>query len=131
MNMKEFFSEPSPRASELERARMRKVLGGVAKSPPRLESDRHSDALFAELRAVRSELANLREAVHAQAPSGDEVLTRRQAADLLCVCIETITKLARDEGLPCKRVGKDYRFLRSQIMAWLAARDEAQLSGEG
>lgn len=130
--MKEFLAEPRPRASEIERARMRKVLGG-APARPRGAAD-NSEALLSELRAVRSEVASLRDLLlelgQAQ-PANDEVLTRKQTAELLRVCIESISKLVRDEGLPCKKLGKDYRFRRSQVLAWLADRDEAQLSGEG
>lgn len=132
MNMKEFFAAPArERPTELDRARMRKVLD-AAPSRPRAVAD-NSDALVSELRAVRSEVASLRDmlAELGQAPANDEVLTRKQTAELLRVCIESITKLVRDEGLPCKRVGKEYRFLRSQVLAWLAARGDVRFAGEG
>lgn len=126
--MKEYFaSPPRERATELERARMRKVLE-TAPLRPRTLTD--NSELVSELRAVRDEVASLRAflAELGQAPANDEVLTRKQTAELLRVCIESITKLVRDEALPCKRVGKEYRFLRSQVLAWLAARGDA--SGE-
>ncbi len=129
--MKEFLaSPPRERPTELERARMRKVLDTAPGRQRALPHD--SDALVSELRAVRSEVASLRDllAELGQAPANDEVLTRKQTADLLCVCIESITKLVRDEGLPCKRVGKEYRFLRSQVLAWFAARGDARFAGE-
>jgi excisionase family DNA binding protein len=77
---------------------------------------------------MRSEVAGLRDMLLeiGQTPANDEVLTRKQAAELLHLNIESISKLVRDEGLPCKRVGHEYRFLRSQVLAWLAAR-----GGEG
>jgi len=131
MNMKEFFaSPPRERPTELERARMRKVLDS-APARPRIVAD-NSDALVAELRAVRSEVASLRDLLTelGQAPANDEILTRKQTAELLHVCIESITKWVRDEGLPCKRVGKDYRFLRSQVLAWFASQRDARLLGE-
>jgi excisionase family DNA binding protein len=57
------------------------------------------------------------------------VLTRVQVAELLRVNIETVTKLVREDGLPCKRVGKEYRFLRSEVLAWLRARDVRNVEG--
>lgn len=130
MNMKEFFaSVPRERPTEIERARMRKALDGARERPHDTP-----EALVSELRAVRSEVASLRELLaelgQGQTPANDEVLTRKQTAELLRVCIESITKLVRDEALPCKRVGKEYRFLRSQVLAWLAARGDARLTGE-
>lgn len=129
--MKEFFaSPPRERPTELDRARMRKALDG-APARPRNASD-NSDAVLSELRAVRSEVADLRDLLTelGQAPANDEVLTRKQTAELLGVCVESITRLVRDEGLPCTKLVKDYRFLRSQVLAWFAARG-VQCSGEG
>lgn len=127
-----FLAQPRPRPSELERARMQRVLKGAAKVGPQGDSGGHADTVLSELRAMRSEVSSMRDLLIelGQAPANDEVLTRKQAAELLRVCIESITKLVRDEGLPCKRVGKEYRFLRSQVLAWLAPRDDSRLSGE-
>ena len=123
MNMKEFFaSPPPPRPTELERARMRKVLDAAPVRRRHEESD-DAAALVSELRAMRSELASLRDLLSGQAPANDEILSRRQAAEMLGMSIETVSTLAREGGLPHKRVGKQYRFLRSQLMAWLAARE--------
>ena len=131
---REFLAEPRPRPTELESARMRRVLGGI-KGARQASPDAYSDALFTELRAMRSEMSSLLELVRERidgcgAPVHDEVLKRSQAAKLLGICTETLSKLVRDEGLPCKRVGKEYRFLRSEIVAWLAARGANEL-GDG
>jgi excisionase family DNA binding protein len=133
--MKEFFASPAaplpPRSTEIERARMRRAL---AAAPPRARGSDDADALVSELRAVRSEVASLRdflERLGQGAPANDEVvLTRKQTAAVLGVCIESISRLVRDGGLPCRRVGKEYRFLRSQVLAWLAARGESLSGGE-
>lgn len=129
----EFAEEPRQQPSELERARMRRVLGGLPKGGRSSDSDgeTYSEAVFRELRAVRSEVSRLRDLLTGRgqnrSPAAqDEVLTRSQAAKLLRVCSESITKLVRDEGLPCKRVGKEYRFLRSEVVAWLAARGASE-----
>lgn len=129
--MKEFFaSRPPERPTELERARMRKALEAAPTRPSYVRPDDSAD-LVSEMRAMRSEMASLRELLAAgQAPANDEILNRKQAAELLRVCIESITKLVREEGLPCKRVGKEYRFLRSQVLAWLAVRGDARFAGD-
>jgi excisionase family DNA binding protein len=58
-----------------------------------------------------------------------DVLTRGQVAELLDVCAESVSKLVRDDGLPCKRISKEYRFLRSEVLAWLRERDVRNLGG--
>jgi excisionase family DNA binding protein len=58
--------------------------------------------------------------------SRDEVLTRSQVAELLSVCTESVSRLVREDSLPCRRVGKEYRFLRSEVVAWLASRGGVQ-----
>lgn len=128
----EFAEEPRQQPSELERARMRRVLGGFPKGGSSGKDETCSEPVLRELRAVRSELSRLGALLTGRGQSGagaaqDEVLTRSQAAKLLRVCSESVTKLVRDEGLPCKRVGKEYRFLRSEVVAWLAARDASEM----
>src|SRR5271156_3732933 len=53
--------------------------------------------------------------------TGDEpeVLTREQAADLLQVNPHTIPRLVR-AGLPAHRLGSQWRFRRSELLAYLA-----------
>jgi excisionase family DNA binding protein len=119
------------RPSELECARMRRILATsprAARNDARLEPP--AAAVLVELRCVRSELAGIRDLlldnadVRGASMSGhNEVLTRVQVAELLSVCVESVSKLVRDEGLPCKRVGKEYRFLRSDVLGWLRERD--------
>lgn len=124
-----FSEEPRQQPSELERARMRRVLGGLPKVGSHGSAETYSEAVFCELRAMRSEVSSLRDLLQGRggARAADEVLTRSQAAKLLRVCSESVTKLVRDEGLPCKRVGKEYRFLRSEVVAWLAARGASEM----
>lgn len=55
---------------------------------------------------------------------GDEVLTRAAVANLLGVCSESVTKYVRQEGLPCRQLGAEYRFRRSEVMAWLSQRSQ-------
>lgn len=108
--------------SELERARMRRVLNGLPE--PKRAAETFSEDVYSELRAMRSEVSALREQLKAGGAPTDEILSRAQAAELLGVCIESVSKLVRDARLPCRRVGgKRYRFLKSEVLSWLAARE--------
>jgi excisionase family DNA binding protein len=68
-------------------------------------------------RAVRAAVAAL------PSVSPPEVLTRGQAAALLGVHPQQLMRrhVARD-GLPAHPLGRERRFLRSEILAWLAGR---------
>lgn len=96
----------------------RELLNSFAK---RLEE------LARELRGANDERQQWHEsAQNNSTASQDEVLTRSQVAALLRVCTESVSRLVRKEGLPCRRVGKEYRFLRSEVVAWLASRGGAE-----
>ena len=71
-----------------------------------------------ELRAlVREELARV---VPARAPESREVLTRAQVAELLDVHPNSVPRYIR-RGLPTHKVGGEFRFIRAEVMAWIAA----------
>ena len=48
-----------------------------------------------------------------------EVLTVEQAAELLQTAPETVRRLADAGDLPGRRIGDEWRFLRSAVLAWL------------
>jgi excisionase family DNA binding protein len=54
---------------------------------------------------------------------GDEILTVGQVSKLLKLHQRTIYKLVRNGMIPGRRVGKKWRFLRSEIMNFLVKRD--------
>ena len=54
---------------------------------------------------------------------GDEILTVTQVSKLLKLHPRTIYKLVRNGMIPGRRVGKKWRFLRSEIMNFLVKRD--------
>jgi len=74
------------------------------------------------------------------AASGDEpattrtdfppVLTSALAAELLQVHAETLRKMVREGRVPCHRVGggRDLRFLRDELLAWVAAQPSTRVS---
>ena len=51
---------------------------------------------------------------------GDEVLTLDEAAALLKLPVDALLARAQSGDLPGRRFGKEWRFARSAILAWLA-----------
>jgi excisionase family DNA binding protein len=49
----------------------------------------------------------------------DEVLTLAEAAAFLRVKEATILQAIREEGLPARQLGADWRFLKSALQDWL------------
>ena len=51
------------------------------------------------------------------------VLTTALAAELLQLHAESLRKMVREGRVPCHRLGggRDMRFLRDELLAWLAA----------
>jgi excisionase family DNA binding protein len=54
-----------------------------------------------------------------------EVLTPPQAAALLQVDEDAVLALAEQGELPGRRIGKEWRFARSALVAWLSATPDA------
>ena len=48
-----------------------------------------------------------------------EILTAEEAADLLRVSAKTVLTLARDGALPGTKVGRAWRFLRTDLVAYV------------
>jgi excisionase family DNA binding protein len=48
-----------------------------------------------------------------------QVLTTEEAADLLRVSSKTILALARDGDIPGEKVGRAWRFLRSDLLEYV------------
>jgi excisionase family DNA binding protein len=51
-----------------------------------------------------------------------QVLTTEEAADLLRVSSKTILALARDGSIPGEKVGRAWRFLRSDLLKYVHGR---------
>lgn len=49
--------------------------------------------------------------------STDEILTADEAASFLKVSTKTVLKLARDGDLPAQKIGRSWRFSRSELVA--------------
>jgi len=50
-----------------------------------------------------------------------EILTRQEAADFLRVPLLTVQRQAKSGRLPGRRMGKEWRFSRSQLREWVAS----------
>jgi excisionase family DNA binding protein len=49
-----------------------------------------------------------------------EVMTSVEAAEYLKMHVKTICRLAKEKKIPAKKVGSEWRFLRSVLDRWLA-----------
>lgn len=59
----------------------------------------------------------------AAAPGAPEVLTREEVAKLLRLHPNVVVRWIRSRGLPATKIGNEWRFLRSQVVAWIAANE--------
>lgn len=57
-----------------------------------------------------------------------EVLTAEEAAALLRVSTKTVLALARDGAIPGEKVGRAWRFLRSELLDYVGGRRKAAVS---
>lgn len=49
-----------------------------------------------------------------------EILTVPEVAGLLGVSPHAVYRLISEKRIPCRKAGKNYLFLKSAILAWLA-----------
>ncbi len=49
-----------------------------------------------------------------------DVMTSVEAADYLKMHVKTVCRLAKEKKIPAKKVGSEWRFLRSVLDKWLA-----------
>jgi len=53
-----------------------------------------------------------------------EVMTSAEAAEYLKMHVKTVCRLAKEKKIPAKKVGSEWRFLRSVLDRWLAQEEE-------
>jgi excisionase family DNA binding protein len=63
--------------------------------------------------------------VAATAPAESKILTRAQVAELLQVHAVVVSRYVAEEDLPAHKVGGEYRFVRSEVMAWVTSKKGA------
>ncbi len=49
-----------------------------------------------------------------------QVMTSQEAADYLKMHVKTVCRLAKEGKIPAKKVGSEWRFLRTVLDSWLA-----------
>jgi excisionase family DNA binding protein len=65
------------------------------------------------------------------APTEKEVLNLDEAAAFLGVSLRTFLRVLHTEDLPCRKVGREWKFSRSALVAWIASgRSRDFLRGE-
>lgn len=60
---------------------------------------------------------------------GDEVLTLGEVAKLLKVSADAVRSRAEEGELPGRRFGKEWRFARTAVLAWLADGERKKTRG--
>jgi len=113
-----FVRLPRNQATALDR-----LAGATGRRKQALVSELLGDRLAAPrpLTLGRVEVANTPEV-------GDEVLTLGEVAKLLKVSADAVRSRAEEGELPGRRFGKEWRFARMAVLAWLAG-GEAQKRG--
>ncbi|MEM5768679.1 MAG: helix-turn-helix domain-containing protein, partial [Bacillota bacterium] len=53
----------------------------------------------------------------------DDILNLEQAVEFLGVSEKTLIKLLREEHIPARKIGREWRFSREALMRWLADGD--------
>jgi excisionase family DNA binding protein len=53
----------------------------------------------------------------------DDILSLEQAIELLGVSEKTLIKLLREEHIPARKIGREWRFSREALIRWLASGD--------
>ena len=66
---------------------------------------------YSELRTTNSELRT------------KEIMTPREAAEYLSVHVRTIYRLAKNGGIPGRKVGGSWRFKKDTLDEWLSCRE--------
>ena len=54
----------------------------------------------------------------------DEVMTSTEAASYLKMHVKTICRLAKEGKIPARKVGSEWRFMRSVLDKWLTREPE-------
>jgi excisionase family DNA binding protein len=72
---------------------------------------------------------NFREGI--MLPEEDEILTLEEASELFKVSTKTFLKILREEDLPARKIGREWRFSRQALLQWmLAGRSQQYVQAE-
>ncbi|WP_411168445.1 helix-turn-helix domain-containing protein [Clostridium sp. MB05] len=60
----------------------------------------------------------------------NEILTLEQACGFLNVSERTMIKLLREEHLPARKIGREWRFSRKALIDWIASGDSVRYTSQ-
>lgn len=63
-----------------------------------------------------------------------EVLNTEQACELLSISVKTFQKLLREESIPGRKIGREWRFSRQALIDWIGqgrSKDYKDEEGQG
>lgn len=58
-----------------------------------------------------------------------EILNMEEAAELFNVSVKTFIKLLKEEKVPARKIGREWRFSREALIGWLSSGDSQAYSG--
>jgi excisionase family DNA binding protein len=96
------------------------ALDRLADATGRRKQSLVSELLGDRLAAARPLAVGRIEVVTHTPDAGDEVLTLDEAAALLKLPADAVRASAEEGDLPGRRLGNEWRFARSALLAWLA-----------
>src|SRR5216683_2162342 len=99
------------------------ALDRLADATGRRKQSLVSEFLGERLTAGRPLSVGRVEVTNTPAEAGDEVLTLEELARLLKVPADAVRSRAEEGELPGRRFGKEWRFARTAVLAWLADSD--------
>lgn len=59
----------------------------------------------------------------------DSIMNVEQAVDFLGISEKTLIKLLREEHIPARKIGREWRFSKAALIEWLAAGDSLRYIG--
>lgn len=75
--------------------------------------------LFRTIKALRKEIAELRDLVSPIAPAKDEILNVRQAADFIGCTERHVYRLVSNGMIPYAKKGSRLKFSKNSLVQWL------------
>lgn len=59
-----------------------------------------------------------------------EILTLEEACEFLHVSVRTMIKLLREDHLPARKIGREWRFSRKALIDWIASGDSVSYTNQ-
>ena len=59
-----------------------------------------------------------------------EILNMQEVCELLSVSEKTLIKLLKEENIPARKIGREWRFSKTAIIQWLGSGDSMDYSAQ-